>query len=37
MYYLEINLYLCGGNIKFNSSVPRCKKADELLKKQIHL
>ena len=34
MYYLEINLYLCDGNIIFNSSDPRCKKADELLKKQ---
>ena len=34
MYYLEINLYICDGNIIFNSSDPRCKKADELLKKQ---
>jgi hypothetical protein len=34
MYYIEINLYLCDGNIIFNSSDPRCKKADELLKKQ---
>ena len=34
MYYLEINLYLCNGNIIFNSSDPRCKNADELLKKQ---
>ena len=34
MYYIEINLYFCDGNIVFNSSDPRCKKADELLKKQ---
>ena len=34
MYYIEINLYLCDGNIKFNSSDPRCKNADDLLKRQ---
>ena len=34
MYYIEINLYLCDGNIIFNSSDPRCKKTDDLLKKQ---
>lgn len=34
MYYIEINLYFCDGNIAFNSSDPRCKKADELLKRQ---
>ena len=34
MYYLEINLYLCDGNIIFNSSDPRCKNADDLLKRQ---
>ena len=34
MYYIEINLYLCDGNIIFNSSDPRCKNADDLLKKQ---
>ena len=34
MYYIEINLYLCDGDIIFNSSDPRCKKADDLLKKQ---
>ena len=33
MYYLEINLYLCDGNIKFNSSDPRCKNTADLLKK----
>ena len=34
MYYIEINLYFCDGNIIFNSSDPRCQKADELLKRQ---
>jgi hypothetical protein len=34
MYYIEINLYLCDGNIIFNSSDPRCKKTDELLKQE---
>ena len=34
MNYIEINLYLCDGNIIFNSSDPRCKNTDELLKKQ---
>ena len=34
MYYIEINLYLCDGNIIFNSSDPRCKKTYDLLKNQ---
>ena len=34
MYYIEINLYLCDGNIVFNSSDPRCKNTDDLLKNQ---
>ena len=34
MYYLEINLYLCDGNVIFNSSDPRCKNTYDLLKKQ---
>ena len=34
MYYIEINLYLCDGNIIFNASDPRCKNTDDLLKKQ---
>ena len=34
MYYIEINLYLCDGNIIFNSSDPRCKNAYDLIKKQ---
>jgi hypothetical protein len=34
MHYIEINLYLCDGNIKFNSSDPRCKNAYDLLKRQ---
>ena len=34
MYYIEINLYLCDGNIIFNSSDPRCKNAYDLIIKQ---
>ena len=34
MYYIEINLYLCDGNIIFNASDPRCKNAYDLLIKQ---
>ena len=34
MYYIEINLYLCDGNVIFNSSDPRCKNTDDLLKNQ---
>ena len=34
MYYIEINLYLCDGNIVFNSSDPRCKNTYDLLKNQ---
>ena len=32
--YIEINLYLCDGNIMFNASDPRCKKTNDLLKRQ---
>ena len=32
MHYIEINLYLCDGNIIFNSSDPRCKNAYNYLK-----
>ena len=32
--YIEINVYLCDGNIMFNASDPRCKKTADLLKRQ---
>ena len=34
MYYIEIDLYVCDGNVLFNSSDPRCKNTADLLKKQ---
>ena len=32
--YIEIKVFLCDENILFNSSDPRCKKTDDLLKSQ---
>ena len=32
--YIEIKVFLCDENVLFNSSDPRCKKVDDLLKKQ---
>ena len=32
--YIEINVYLCDGNIMFNASDPRCKNTSDLLKRQ---
>ena len=32
--YIEIKVFLCDGDILFNSSDPRCKKTDDLLKSQ---
>ena len=32
--YIEINLYLCDGNIMFNASDPRCKNTADFLKRQ---
>ena len=34
LHYIEINLYLCEEGITYNSSDPRCKKLDKLLKKE---
>ena len=32
--YIEIKVFLCDENVLFNSSDPRCKKVNDLLKKQ---
>ena len=32
--YIEIKVFLCDENILFNSSDPRCKKTDDLLKRE---
>jgi hypothetical protein len=32
--YIEINVFLCDGNIMYNESDPRCKNTFELLKRQ---